>query len=447
MNDLRYVITNYKGGVLSFIYDAKANALETVHFTRHDEKIEKSEIFQSSLAMLSRKHVLKSQHGGKNDNAAIGAIFMAKVINVVNQLNAAFINYAPDKRGYLPISRDYAPIITNRKYDGRILAGDEILVQLEKEAAGTKDAVFTANLSIAGRYSVVSYANTTKSVSKKCSKQEKEKLLAAIPQDIDYGVVVRTNAAQLLNAHGHEINLPCTVDVDNDEKNDADALRPLADEIMYLNDKMSELIRNGIHRTCYSCIWQPPPSYLANLRDEGKTYSRIVTDSPELYEEIRGFVKLYMPEQISAVSLYKDESYPLQKLYRVETLIGELLDKKVWLKSGAYLIIEKTEAMHVIDVNSGKNITKKDSAEYIYRINMEAAAEIMRQIRLRNLAGMILVDFINMEGNQYNDALLQELRIHAKKDKILTNIVDITALGLVEITRKRTTKSLGEMLG
>ena len=413
MSDLRYVMTNYKDGVLSFIYDTLANRLETLHFT----------------------------HCKEADSAGIGCIFVAKVVNVVKQLNAAFINYAPDKRGYLPIGLNHTPIITNRAYDGRILAGDEILVQLEKEAAGTKDAVFTANLSIAGRYSVVSYANTTKSVSKKCSKQEKERLFAAIPQDIDYGVVVRTNAALLLG--------------DIEEKGEDDALRPLADEIAHLNDKMSELIRNGIHRTCYSCIWQPPPSYLANLRDEGKLknqrffncdYSQIVTDSPELYEEIRKFVKLYMPEQIQAVSLYKDESYPLQKLYRVETLLGELLDKKVWLKSGAYLIIEKTEAMYVIDVNSGKNITKKDNAEYIYRINMEAAAEIMRQIRLRNLAGMILVDFINMDGNQDNDALLQELRTLAKNDNVLTSVVDITALGLVEITRKRTTKALGEML-
>lgn len=402
MSDLRYVLTNYKDGVLAFTYDAKANRLETLSFERREER---------------------------DGSAAIGAIFAAKVINVVKQLNAAFINYAPDKKGYLPISPDYTPIITNRRYDGRILAGDEILVQLEKEAAGTKEPVFTANLSLAGRYSVVSYGNKHKSVSKKCSNQEKERLIAAIPQDIEYGVVVRTNAAQLL------------------EKGGDYALRPLTDEIAYLDDKLSDLIQSGIHRTCYSCIWQPPSAYLTSLRDEGKAYQQIVTDSPMLYESTKEFVELYMPEQLHAVSLYKDESYPLQKLYRVETLLGELLERKVWLKSGAYLIIEKTEAMYVIDVNSGKNITKKESAEYIYRINMEAAAEIMRQIRLRNLAGMILVDFINMDKNKDNDALLQELRGLAKKDKILTNAVDITALGLVEITRKRTTKPLAELLG
>ena len=103
--------------------------------------------------------------------------------------------------------------------------------------------------------------------------------------------------------------------------------------------------------------------------------------------------------------------------------------------------------MYVIDVNSGKNIAKKETAEYIFQINLEAANEIMRQLRLRNLTGMILIDFINMEEQYYIDALLQELRVLAKKDHIQTTIVDITALGLVEITRKKTTKSLAEQLG
>ena len=172
-----------------------------------------------------------------------------------------------------------------------------------------------------------------------------------------------------------------------------------------------------------------------------------VTDHCALYDELKDFAALYMPEQSAAISLYQDTSYPLQKLYRVETHLSELLSRKVWLKSGAYLIIDKTEAMYVIDVNSGKNVTKKESAEYIYQINLEAANEIMRQMRLRNLAGMILIDFINMEEQRFIDALLQELRVLAKKDPIQTTIVDLTALGLVEITRRKTTKSLAEQLG
>ncbi|MDE7266873.1 MAG: ribonuclease E/G [Lachnospiraceae bacterium] len=402
MSDLRYVLTEYKDGVLSFTWDTKTNKMESVSFTPHKEP---------------------------SGDAKIGDIFVAKVVNVAKQINAAFIHYAPNKKGYLPISSGYTPILTNRKYDGRILAGDEILVQLEKEAVRTKEPVFTMNLSLAGKYTVVSNANTYQGISKKCSKQEKEQLRAAIPENIEYGVVIRTNAASLLYAETQ------------------DALQPVTDEMIALNEKLSTLIREGIHRTCYSCIWQSPPSYLTNLRDEGSVYRQIVTDSQTLYEETSAFMSLYMQEQLSALLLYRDENYPLQKLYRVETQLEELLAKKVWLKSGAYLVIEKTEAMYVIDVNSGKNIAKKDPAEYIYKINTEAADEMMRQIRLRNLTGMILVDFINMEDAEKDAALLQELRVLAKKDRILTNVVDITALGLVEITRKKTTKSLYEQLG
>lgn len=406
MSEMRYVLTKYKNGVLAFTWDTKTNKLETVSFTSHKENL---------------------------DAAKIGDIFVAKVVNVAKQINAAFIDYEPNKKGYLPIVSGYIPVITNRKYDGRIFAGDEILVQLEKEAVRTKEPVFTMNLSFAGRYSVISNANTYKGVSKKCTKAEREQLRAAIPQDIAYGVVVRTNAASLLD--------------NTSEMEMQDALRPITDEIMDLSDKMSTLLREGIHRTCYSCIRQSSPSYLTNMRDERSGYQQIVTDSKEIYDEVRDFVSANMPEQISDILLYEDDTYSLKKLYRVETQLEELLAKKVWLKSGAYLVIEKTEAMYVIDVNSGKNITKKDNAAYIYQINMEAASEMMRQIRLRNLTGMILVDFINMDDAEKDAALLQELRILAKKDHILTNVVDITALGLVEITRKKTTKSLREQLG
>ena len=410
MSDMRYVITEYAfrdtKGVLSFSLDSKKNVMTSVNFTPFNQK----------------------------DNiAVIGDIFVAKVTNVAKQLNAAFILYAPNKKGYLPIHPEYTPIITNRLYDGRILAGDEIIVQLEKEAVRTKEPVFTMNLSLAGKFSVISYANTYKGVSKKCTKSEREQLRIAIPKEIDFGVVVRTNAASLLSKL--------------DEEQSPDILQPVIEEINYLNEKMSLLIQEGIHRTCFSRIWKSPSGYLTAMRDERGAYQQIITDSSNLYQELKDFITLYMPEQVANISMYQDNSYPLQKLYRVETQISELLSRKVWLKSGAYLVIDKTEAMYVIDVNSGKNIAKKEMTAYIYEINIEAANEIMRQIRLRNLTGMILVDFINMDEDEKTSALLQELRTLAKEDHIQTTIVDMTALGLVEITRKKTTKSLAEQLG
>ena len=175
MSDMRYIITEYchrdTKGVLAFSLDSKTNQMQSVNFTSYDQR---------------------------NDHVTIGDIFVAKVLNVSKQLQAAFILYAPNQKGYLPIHADYKPVLTNRKYDGRILAGDELLVQLEKEAVRTKEPVFTMNLSLAGKYSVVSYANTYKGISKKCTKLEREQLRAAIPQALAFGVVIRTNAAALL---------------------------------------------------------------------------------------------------------------------------------------------------------------------------------------------------------------------------------------------------------
>jgi ribonuclease G len=212
-------------------------------------------------------------------------------------------------------------------------------------------------------------------------------------------------------------------------------------------DELEKVVKSGIHRTCYSRVWKSPSPYLIDLRNmKWMDYSQIVSDDSVLYGELSEFVKLSLPEMADRLKLYEDKSYGLNKLYSIETKLEELLGKKVWLKSGAYLVIEKTEAMYVIDVNSGKNISKKTSADYIFSINMEAAEEIMYQIRLRNLTGMILIDFINMESEEDKLQLLDELSYLASLDKIKTKVIDMTALDLVEITRMKNKKSLGEQV-
>ncbi len=362
----------------------------------------------------------------KDSTAAnIGDIFVAKVINVVPAIHAAFLDYQPGKRGFLPISDQYKPVLLNRTYDGRILAGDEILVQMEKEAIREKEPVFTLNLSLSGEYCVVTNANTAKSVSNKLCKQEKETLRQLLPADCEYGIVVRTKAGELF------------------ERNDFSALTAECDSFI---SKMQKLLSEGIHRTCYSKLYQAPAAYLTQLRDDTSlNYEQIVTDDEKLYEELTSFIGAYMPERKAQLSLYQDDTLALSKLYSVETKLQELLQPKVWMNSGAYLVIEQTEAMYVIDVNSGKN-NKKASASYMLSINMEAAAEVMRQIRLRNLSGIILVDFINMEDEAMNEKLIGELHRLARLDPIKTTIIDMTPLGLIEITRKKTKSSLKAQL-
>lgn len=356
------------------------------------------------------------------DAETLGNIYVAKVLNVVKNIHAAFIDYQVGKRGFLPISDKYKPILLNRTYDGRILAGDEILVQMEKDAIRGKEPVFTMNLSLSGKYCVITNANTTKSVSTKLNKLDRDTLKLHIPVDTEYGIVVRTNAKELL------------------VKED---ITPFLSECQFFISQMDKILQEGIHRTCFSKIYQAPASYLTEIRDNTSLqYEQIVTDDESLYEELQAFFHAYLPEKSDLLSFYADESLSLHKLYGMDTKLQELLQPKVWLPSGAYLVIEQTEAMYVIDVNSGKNITKKISDSYNLSINIEAAKEIMRQIRLRNLSGIIMVDFINMDTPSMNEQLLQELKKLAKLDRIQTTIVDMTPLGLIEITRKKTKKSL-----
>lgn len=207
-------------------------------------------------------------------------------------------------------------------------------------------------------------------------------------------------------------------------------------------DDMDVLIQIAAHRTCFTCLQSPKPEWqriLDSLVSEDE-YAEIITDDKALYEEM-----LTHEDCISQnIRFYEDRQFALAKLYSVESKIGTAINPRIWLKSGAYLVIEQTEALTVIDVNSGKYDAKKASDEMFYQINREAASEIALQLRLRNLSGIIIVDFINMKSKELQKELLEELRELVKCDKQLTRVIDMTPLGLVEITRKKGNKTLAE---
>ena len=166
------------------------------------------------------------------------------------------------------------------------------------------------------------------------------------------------------------------------------------------------------------------------LKDTASDIIEVITDSKEFYETLAD-------NNINA-RLYLDELLPLYKLYSVESVLNEITSKKIWLKSGGYLIIEYTEAMTVIDVNTGKCEQGKDKEKTIIKINTEAANEILRQLRLRNISGIIIVDFIDMKSEDSKQLLMKQLKTKAANDEIRTSIIDMTRLNLVEITRKKT---------
>lgn len=354
-----------------------------------------------------------------NQRERIGNIYVAKVSQVASNINAVFLYYAKGKRGYLPFDQIKNPILLNRKYDGRILSGDELLVQLTSESIRTKDPGFTTDLSIAGKYCVISTGDTSKGVSSKIDKPAKEQLKALVSQQSDFGIVIRTCAKECV------------------ERGDCS---PVLLEIQELSNTMKKLIEEGIHRVCYSLLYQSSSEFITFLRNHCDGIEKIVTDQKEIYD------LLSVQDYKDKVSFYDQDNISLANLYRIPAQMEELTASKVWLKSGAYLVIEQTEAMYVIDVNSGKNNIKKDNQTYIYQINEEAAKEILRQIRLRNLSGMILVDFINLDSKDMQNKLFSFISREARKDPVKTQIIDYTKLGLLEITRKKTKKSLKSQL-
>lgn len=350
----------------------------------------------------------------------LNSIYIAKVKNISKNINAAFVELFGGQMAFLPLDDVVGcPFIATA--DGRLREGDEIPVQVIKEAVKTKDPVVTTKLSISGAYAVISLDKRKGGFqfSKKLSTSKKDAIKEALngfALPNDYAIVIRTGVEQL---------------------EDYPALK---DELTVLISKMDDLLLKAKTRTCFSCIYQGIPSYIEYLHHIADSdYEEIVTDNESVYEALQTSYKGNMP-----IRFYND-TFPLNKLYSIESKMEELFAKKVHLKSGANLIIEYTEAMTVIDVNTAKNITKKDKDTHIYKINLEAAHEIARQLRLRNLSGIIIVDFINLENEQYQTELIQELKELLKQDSVSCNYVDITALGLVEITRKKVLRPVYEV--
>lgn len=388
-----------------------------------------------NLALLFQNDRLIAAQVLPDAKVQIGAVFIGKVKNVVKNIDACFVEIANRELCFLPMKEAGTPCLFNRNFDGRILEGDELLVQVTREAQKTKQASVTAQVSLSNEYVAISLGSPKVGYSNKLSKEErgrieqlliKEKLLEGknfrqflgLPS---VGLVIRTQAGT------------CT-----EEK--------LLEKCRVLVEEFECLLREAAHRTCYSCMKEAANSFEVVLDNlvYSYEYDEIITENRELYEKLIVFCREHMPDK--QLRLYEDTAYPLNKLYSVKSHIEEALGKRVWLKSGGYLIIEPTEALTVIDVNTGKYEGKKGNAETFLQINKEAAEEIALQLRLRNLSGMIVVDFINMNSAENENSLLELLRQLVKRDKQKTIVVDITPLGLVEITRKKVNAPLWEQL-
>ena len=206
------------------------------------------------------------------------------------------------------------------------------------------------------------------------------------------------------------------------------------------------VLQKGKSRVCFSVLEKSMPEYVQILQNlYSQDLEEIVTDKQELYECAVQYLKGYK-QQEEIVRYYEDKLLPLYKLYNLEKAFEQAQNERVWLKSGGFLVIQQTEAFVCIDVNTGKCTSKKDMQETFRKINLEAAKEIAWQLRLRNLSGIILIDFINMERDEDKEEVMQTLQRYLWQDSIKGTVVDMTELNIVEVTRKKVRKSLAEEL-
>ncbi len=376
--------------------------------------------------LMERDQLAQVNISGEKREGLLHNIYIGKVKNIVKNINAAFVEIADGQMCYYSLTENTNTIFVNQKNNNKVVIGDEILVQVEKEGVKTKAPVVTSYLTLVGKYVVLTHGKNTLGISNKIVESEKRNQLMGIiePYKNDsFGLVIRTNAA------------------------DADK-ELIENEVKALTKEYTNLLNYGVHKTCFSLIYESPAEYLCDIRDGyDSIVERIVTDDIEIYEKIKQYLSNYQSKDLDKLVFYQDKMLSLKALYSIESKLEKALQERVWLKSGGYLVIQPTEALVVIDVNSGKAIAgKRNPEETFERINLEAAEEIAKQIRLRNLSGIIIIDFIDIKSKTSKDALLTQLKNLFKKDPVRTVVVDMTPLNLVEVTRKKVRKPLYEQI-
>ena len=370
-------------------------------------------------ALSEEERIVEIRLESDQEKSILGNIYTGQVENIASNIQAAFVQIEPGKRCYYSLAEAQRAVFSaGRKGKGPLRPGDELLVQVNRDAMKGKLPALTSNLNFTGRYLVLTTGDKKFGLSSKLALEDRHRLSGWLKEeaerpDKEFGIIVRTNAA----------------DASKEE---------ILKELEWLKGRYHKAVVQGRNRTCFSLVLETEPFYVAAVRDAyGRDLDEIITDVPEIREMILGYLEEISPELKEKLRFYQDKLLPLYKLYRVETALDAIQKEKVWLNSGGFLVIQQTEAFVSIDVNSGKYIGKKKMEETFRKINLEAAAEIGRQLRLRNLSGIILIDFINMENPDHRDELFHVLQKLLRKDPIKSRAIDITPLHILEMTRKK----------
>lgn len=367
----------------------------------------------------------------------VGNIYKGKVLRILPGMQAAFVDIGLAKAGFMHaddinvFDKEGLELRSSKTEDIRSLLhdGQELYVQVVKDPLGTKGARLTTHLSVSARYLVympntdhVGISNTIENA------DEKDRLYELVSGLRDEykdqykgGFIVRTVA----------------------EGKSEDELRA---DIPFVYKLWHELVKPARKVKAPSLIYEDMPLHMRTVRDLIRSnIERVKVDAESSFQEMQKFAKHYVPEVGKRIELYQGER-PLFEIYGVEEEIQRALSREVPLKSGGYLVVDQTEAMTTVDVNTGAFVGKRNLEETIFKTNMEAAAAIARQLRFRNIGGIIIIDFIDMEDAEHKRQVHRTLEKLLEKDRARTSITGVSELGLVEMTRKRTRESLGRTL-
>jgi ribonuclease E len=353
----------------------------------------------------------------------VGNIYKGTIVHVQPSLQAAFVDYGVERNGFLSLSeihpeyyiQEVSSEQNNLKIQEVIHPGQEVLVQVVKEEIGTKGAVLTTYISLAGRYVVLMPGQSQRGVSRKIEDESQREKLKELARNLkvpdEFGIIIRTVAED-------------------------HPKREIAKDLNYLLRVWEDIKKRVQETPAPALIYKERDLAIRVVRDyfnpEVKT---ILIDDKEIYRSVKEFLHIVSPQNERVVKLYKEDG-PIFAKYNVEDQIEQIFRKKIYLKSGGYLVIEPTEALVTIDVNSGRANKEEQLEEMAYKVNMEAAMEIPRQLRLRDLGGLIVVDFIDMRDRRHIREVERRLRDEIKKDKAKITVGRISRFGLLELSRQ-----------
>ena len=356
-------------------------------------------------------------------DSILGNVYRARVSNLSPNINAAFVDIKKGESCYLSMD-DY--------HGEKLKVGDLVTVQVVRDKIKTKRYAVTTDISLQGDYAVTTLFAPV-GVSSKITDSARKKELKTLMQNL----LIAEQDAQFYLAEGNvaeierikKLTFGGIIRTQAEHAEDAAITREIEGQARLLYS----IMKKSEYATQYTCLYHTEVEYIKDIRRMHALQDvEIVTDIPEV------------TEAISEIPLYTDE-YTLTLRYSLASLLERTLSKRAYLKSGAYLVIEPTEAMTVIDVNSGKSIKGKNAEEQFLKINIEAAKEIARQLRLRNISGIVMIDFINMKEESHNHELMKNLAEYVRTDPVRTTVVDMTKLGLVELTRQKGKRALHEV--